>query len=156
MKYDSSTLFLGCKYRAVNLEFVLDAPVAQLDRASDFESEGRRFESCRVYHYFFPFEILYPLTTISDAINSPVSLGVYCVLRFFKAFKSASSFNYPTQAENLFCSNFDFGYRWRFKDLSQFYLASFNSKGTTVFPQWNVNFAESAVTTGNEYVINSE
>ena len=26
-----------------------DAPVAQLDRASDFESVGRRFESCRVY-----------------------------------------------------------------------------------------------------------
>ena len=25
------------------------APVAQLDRASDFESEGRRFESYRVY-----------------------------------------------------------------------------------------------------------
>jgi hypothetical protein len=23
------------------------APVAQLDRASDFESEGRRFDSCR-------------------------------------------------------------------------------------------------------------
>ena len=31
----------------------LSAPVAQLDRASDFESAGRRFESCRVYrlHY---------------------------------------------------------------------------------------------------------
>src|SRR5437588_3981192 len=26
------------------------APVAQLDRASDFESEGRRFDSCRAYH----------------------------------------------------------------------------------------------------------
>ena len=25
----------------------LSAPVAQLDRASDFESAGRRFESCR-------------------------------------------------------------------------------------------------------------
>ena len=29
-----------------------DAPVAQLDRASDFESEGRRFESYRVYVIF--------------------------------------------------------------------------------------------------------
>ena len=28
------------------------APVAQLDRASDFESEGRRFESYRVYVLF--------------------------------------------------------------------------------------------------------
>jgi hypothetical protein len=26
------------------------APVAQLDRASDYESEGHRFESCRVHH----------------------------------------------------------------------------------------------------------
>ena len=29
------------------------APVAQLDRAPDFESVGRRFESCRAYHFFF-------------------------------------------------------------------------------------------------------
>ena len=28
----------------------LHAPVAQLDRAPDFESVGRRFESCRAYH----------------------------------------------------------------------------------------------------------
>ena len=27
------------------------APVAQLDRVSDFESEGRKFESCRVYQF---------------------------------------------------------------------------------------------------------
>ena len=27
----------------------IGAPVAQLDRAPDFESVGRRFESCRVY-----------------------------------------------------------------------------------------------------------
>ncbi len=27
-----------------------NAPVAQLDRASDYESEGRGFESLRVYH----------------------------------------------------------------------------------------------------------
>jgi len=27
-----------------------DGPVAQLDRASDYESEGRMFESCRVHH----------------------------------------------------------------------------------------------------------
>lgn len=29
---------------------MLFAPVAQLDRAPDYESGGRRFESCRVYH----------------------------------------------------------------------------------------------------------
>ena len=27
------------------------APVAQLDRVPDFESVGRRFESCRAYHF---------------------------------------------------------------------------------------------------------
>ena len=27
----------------------ISAPVAQLDRAPDFESVGRRFESCRAY-----------------------------------------------------------------------------------------------------------
>src|SRR3981189_2259484 len=29
-----------------------DGPLAQLDRASDYESEGRRFESCRARHLF--------------------------------------------------------------------------------------------------------
>ena len=29
---------------------LISAPVAQLDRAPDFESVGRRFESCRAYH----------------------------------------------------------------------------------------------------------
>ena len=30
----------------------LGAPIAQLDRASDYESEGRRFESCWAHHRF--------------------------------------------------------------------------------------------------------
>jgi hypothetical protein len=29
------------------------APVAQLDRVSDYESEGRKFESCRAHHKSF-------------------------------------------------------------------------------------------------------
>ena len=28
------------------------APIAQLDRASDYESEGRKFESCWAHHSF--------------------------------------------------------------------------------------------------------
>ncbi len=32
---------------------ILRALVAQLDRASAFEAEGRRFESCRAYPTFF-------------------------------------------------------------------------------------------------------
>ena len=30
-----------------------DAPVAQLDRAFDYESKGRTFESCRAHHKYF-------------------------------------------------------------------------------------------------------
>jgi hypothetical protein len=33
-----------------HLPFTVHAPVAQLDRAFDFESKGRRFEPCRVHH----------------------------------------------------------------------------------------------------------
>jgi hypothetical protein len=29
---------------------IISAPVAQLDRAFDYESKGRRFDSCRAYH----------------------------------------------------------------------------------------------------------
>ena len=31
----------------------LGAPVAQLDRASDYGSEGLGFDSLRVYHFFY-------------------------------------------------------------------------------------------------------
>ncbi len=31
--------------------FVKNAPVAQLDRVSDYESEGRRFDSCLARHF---------------------------------------------------------------------------------------------------------
>ena len=34
-------------------DFSQVAPVAQVDRASDFESAGRRFESCRAYQAAF-------------------------------------------------------------------------------------------------------
>lgn len=46
----------GCSPFPVDLQrqfgmmrFLSGAPVAQLDRASDFESAGRRFDSCRAY-----------------------------------------------------------------------------------------------------------
>ena len=32
-----------------------NAPVAQLDRATDFESVGRTFEPCRAHLFFTPF-----------------------------------------------------------------------------------------------------
>ena len=48
------------KYLTLKYEFDIDnkscferiknAPVAQLDRASDYESEGYRFDSCRAHH----------------------------------------------------------------------------------------------------------
>ncbi len=33
------------------LSILRDAPVAQLDRAFDYESKGRTFESCRAHHH---------------------------------------------------------------------------------------------------------
>ena len=32
--------------------YMNNAPVVQLDRIPDFESVGRRFESCRAHHFF--------------------------------------------------------------------------------------------------------
>jgi hypothetical protein len=41
--------FFGiCKVLILNY-----APVAQLDRAFDYESKGRKFESCRAHHKSF-------------------------------------------------------------------------------------------------------
>ena len=37
----------------------LYASVAQLDRASDSDSEGRRFDSCQAHHVFKPFEAIH-------------------------------------------------------------------------------------------------
>jgi hypothetical protein len=38
---------LGCVCKVLQLK---RAPVAQLDRAFDYESKGRKFESCRAHH----------------------------------------------------------------------------------------------------------
>jgi hypothetical protein len=40
----------GCLVRRGSSILIVRAPVAQLDRAPDFESVGRRFESCRARH----------------------------------------------------------------------------------------------------------
>ncbi len=39
-----------CTILIAAMAFIACAPVAQLDRAPDFESVGRRFESCRARH----------------------------------------------------------------------------------------------------------
>ncbi len=56
------SLLFSCKnFKILNLIVIrymffvnnsLFAPVAQLDRATDFESEGRGFESLQACHYF--------------------------------------------------------------------------------------------------------
>src|SRR5581483_11577470 len=48
---DNSGLLLGNQVRAFWPETRENAPVAQLDRASDYESEGRTFESFRARHF---------------------------------------------------------------------------------------------------------
>ena len=42
-----------------------DAPVAQLDRASDYGSEGCKFESCRVRHLTLTFVRVFFITRLS-------------------------------------------------------------------------------------------
>ena len=39
-------------YEASKIQTIFSAPVAQLDRVPDYESVGRRFESCRVRHIY--------------------------------------------------------------------------------------------------------
>ena len=43
------TFLGGCFWSEQSVKASTFAPVAQLDRASDCGSEGRRFESCRAY-----------------------------------------------------------------------------------------------------------
>ena len=42
-----------------------DAPVAQLDRASDYGSEGCKFESCRVRHLTLTLVRVFFITRLS-------------------------------------------------------------------------------------------
>ncbi len=44
-------LLLGASSVKFSKLFSIKAPVAQLDRVSDYESGGRRFESFRVRHF---------------------------------------------------------------------------------------------------------
>ena len=42
----------ACENAVINLRYFLpEAPLAQLDRASGYEPEGREFESLRAHHY---------------------------------------------------------------------------------------------------------
>ena len=45
---------------SIEFELLFPAPVAQLNRASRFEREGRRFESFRVRHFSFLDLLLFP------------------------------------------------------------------------------------------------
>ena len=56
-----------------------DAPVAQLDRASDYGSEGCKFESCRARHlipilwvgFFMPVGLAIPPVSQSAVLRKP-------------------------------------------------------------------------------------
>ncbi len=50
------------------------APVAQLDRASDFESAGRRFESCRAYENRGPLAQLVEQQTLNLRVRGSIPL----------------------------------------------------------------------------------
>ena len=52
-----------------------DGPVAQLDRASDYESEGRAFESLRVHH--FPFHAQCLASPLGHCAGIAVGFGIF-------------------------------------------------------------------------------
>ena len=58
--------------RAAMLIFLNGAPVAQLDRASGYEPEGREFESPRAHHFL---RICSPLRQIEVHSASPISMA---------------------------------------------------------------------------------
>ena len=64
------------------------ASVAQLDRASDSDSEGRRFDSCQAHHVFKPFEavrrlFIMPSNTSLCAVCAPLKKYYPVILAFF-------------------------------------------------------------------------
>ena len=69
--------------RRVVLRFIYRAPVAQLDRASGYEPEGREFESPRARH-FFP-DVLLLLPSIPKLQNSLVWIAAAGFLLAVKA-----------------------------------------------------------------------
>ena len=44
--------------KLLTLKHIDDAPVAQLDRASGYEPEGREFESPRAHHFLLLFHLV--------------------------------------------------------------------------------------------------
>src|SRR5712691_11212441 len=67
---------LDARRRAV-LIFIYRAPLAQLDRASGYEPEGREFESLRARHLFSTEKIRFLILSCA-ARRQPESLHGYC------------------------------------------------------------------------------
>lgn len=70
------------------------ASVAQLDRASDSDSEGRGFESRRVHHVFTPFENVQAAFCIAYSVQQNTRAGRYSADLFgyfYSAYFSRSS-----------------------------------------------------------------
>jgi hypothetical protein len=61
------------------------APLAQLDRASDYESEGREFESLRARHLFRS------LTVPASILLKP--LWLFTLRSFFSSYRKVSEFS---------------------------------------------------------------
>src|SRR5258705_5810348 len=69
------------------------APVAQLDRAPDFESVGRRFESCRARQHNAKFKMQDANATCVRGCCEPTS-GLhfeFCILNYLKPLRALSS-----------------------------------------------------------------
>src|ERR1039458_8475356 len=55
------------------------APVAQLDRATDYESVGREFESLRAHHHTKRLRVIYRPTTVAAVVGFVVMPIVYAL-----------------------------------------------------------------------------
>ena len=56
----------------------IHAPVAQLDRASDFESAGRRFDPCRARSVTFGISSSYEAPPLNAPSFHPLQLPLGC------------------------------------------------------------------------------
>ena len=98
------------------------APIAQLDRAFDYESKGHRFESCWVHHepltsfallavvfYSFVFlGIAWFLKRLSRALASMSEVGVRDFCYSFRILFPSRQTNYHKTYHNNSCSTPDF------------------------------------------------
>ena len=68
-------------------------PVAQLDRVSDSDSDGRRFESCQAHHRKSVLTDAFSAKSVlTDGINSPSAIEILWIISDFVGLKDGFDF----------------------------------------------------------------